>query len=545
MRTGGVQPAGREPRSRACSQGSGAIVPTMSRTLLLTLVLATAAAAQTVDPPPPQAFTFRREGVLGTSFRLTVLCGSEADAAACEAKALETIAAHEALLSTWSPESELAKLNARPWAERKEVPLSPALGTVLRQALRWRTATKGAFDAYLGGVRALWREAERTGVEPPAELLAAAAEAARSGPGFSIVRRLVGTTSTDLLTCDRDGQFDVDGIAKGMVIDQALQAAVRAAPGVSGALLTIGGDLRAWGNGSVELRAPWAVEVVDPRDPADNSEPLCTISVRDKAVASSGGYARPIVVAGQRHMHIFDPRTARPTEQVHGVTVVADDAMTADALTKAMCVLSPVEALAVAKAAKAECLIVSRDGAQHASPGWAALVSAGPPQPWPAGFRVEVGLTLRDSQGITQGGFKRHFLAAWVEDAAGRRLKVLALWANGRELKYLRELPTFWKGAWLGAGGADDPNALSGQTRATRKTGAYTLAWDGTDDAGRPVARGHYRLRLEVNREHGPDDETPTLATLELPCAAEPARVAAADQPELAGVSATYGPKAP
>ena len=128
------------------------------------LAFAAVAAAQAVDPPPPQAFTFRREGVLGTSFRLTILCGTEADAAACEAKALETIAAHDALLSTWTPGSELARLNALPWTERKEVPLSPALGTVLRAALRWRTATKGAFDAYLGGVRALWREAEKTGV---------------------------------------------------------------------------------------------------------------------------------------------------------------------------------------------------------------------------------------------------------------------------------------------------------------------------------------------------------------------------------------------
>lgn len=517
----------------------------MSRALLLCVLLATTAAAQAVDPPPPQAFTFRREGVLGTSFRLTVLCGSEADAGACEAKALEAIAAHEALLSTWSPDSELSRLNARPWTERKEVALSPALGTVLRAGLRWRTATKGAFDAYLGGVRALWREAEKTGVEPPPELLAAAAEAARSGPGFSIVRRLVGTTSVDLLTCDRDGQFDVDGIAKGMIIDQALQAAVKAAPGVSGALLVIGGDLRAWGDGSVELRAPWTVEVTDPRDPADNARPLCSISVRDKGVASSGGYARPIVVGGRKLLHILDPRTARPSELVHGVTVVADDAMTADALTKAACVLSPTDALEVVKAAKAECLIVSRDGAQHASPGWPALVTTGPPQPWPAGFRVEVGLTLRDSLEVTQGGFKRHFLAAWVEDGAGRRIKLVALWANGRELKYLRELPAFWKGAWLGSGGANDPNALSGQTRATRKTGAYTLAWDGTDDAGRPVARGTYRLKVEVNREHGPDDETPTLATLEVPCLAEPARVAVADQPELAGVSATYGPKSP
>ncbi len=40
-------------------------------------------------------------------------------------------------------------------------------------------------------------------------------------------------------------------------------------------------------------------------------------------------------------------------------------------------------------------------------------------------------------------------------------------------------------------------------TRATRVAGAYELAWNGRDDAGRACPPGKYTVFLEVVREHG------------------------------------------
>lgn len=519
----------------------------MPRPLALTLALALAPLAARADgEAPARAFTFQREDVLGTSFRLIVLCATEEEAARAERKALDTIESLRQVLSRWDPQSELSRLNARPLGERKELELSPVLGGLLKQALRWHWKTQGAFDVYLGELHDLWREAARSGKEPAPEELARLVEATRAGPGYAVARRLVGARSVELLTCQRAGRFDVDGIAKGAIIDQALQAVRHELPGLSGALLAIGGDLRVWGSGVTDLRAPWTIDVVDPRDPADNAQPLCRIALRDRAVASSGGYARPLVVNGRRRAHIVDPRTGQPIEHVLGATAVADDAASADALATTLCVLTPSEGLKVAAAAGAECLIVDREGKQHASPGWERLVTSGPAQPWPEGFRVDLELTLVNSTPDARG-FKRHYLAAWVEDAAGKRVRLLALWANGRELKYVRDLEAFWKEGWLGGGGADDPEALGATTRATRRPGNYTLSWDGKDDDGRRLPRGRYRLRLEVNREHGPPNrkEGCTTAEVVLECGAEPATAGAPDQPELAGVSARYGPKAP
>ncbi len=522
--------------------------PPVSRplALLAASLLLLVPAARADGDVAARPFTFDRDDVLGTSFRLIVLCASQEEAAACERRALDAIEAHRRVLSTWEPESELSRLNALPWTERKDVELSPTLGSALKQALRWHGRTGGVFDVYLGELHDLWREAARTGQEPPAAELARLAEAARGGPGFSVARRRVGTRSVELLTCERAGRFDVDGFAKGLIIDQALAAAVRGAQGLEGALLEVGGDLRTWGSGAPGMRAPWTVDVADPAEPADNAPPLCRIALRDRAVASSGGYARPLQVGGRRRMQIFDPRTGRPAEHVLGATVVAADAAAADALATTLCVLPPDEGLKVAAACEAECLIVDREGKRHASPGWQALETGGPARGWPEGFRVDVELTLVNSTPDARK-FKRHYLAAWVEDEAGQRVRLLALWANGRELKYLRDLEAFWNEGWVGSGGADDPGALRASTRATRLPGQYTLTWDGADDDGHAVPQGRYRVRLEVNREHGPPNgrEGCTEAELVLTCGQEPSTARAPDQPELAGVSARYGPKAP
>jgi len=134
-------------------------------------------------------------------------------------------------------------------------------------------------------------------------------------------------------------------------------------------------------------------------------------------------------------------------------------------------------------------------------------------------------------------------MAAWVEDLEGRRVRLLALWFDRGEMKYVRDLNTFWKEAWVLQGGGSNPRQLRAWTRATRSPGRYTLTWNGLDDTGEAVPQGRYRLRLDVNRENGPHRERHTLASVELDCGASPARASAPDQPELGEVAARYGPR--
>ena len=113
----------------------------------------------------------------------------------------------------------------------------------------------------------------------------------------------------------------LDGIAKGYAVDRAVDA-LRCA-GADCGVVNAGGDLRVFG------RHPEPVYVRHPRSPGR----LVHIGqVTEAAVASSGAYFSAA--------KFFDPRTRKVVKPGHGVTVIALDCTTADALTKP-CLLEP------------------------------------------------------------------------------------------------------------------------------------------------------------------------------------------------------------
>ncbi|HYR35082.1 MAG TPA: FAD:protein FMN transferase, partial [Burkholderiales bacterium] len=115
-----------------------------------------------------------------------------------------------------------------------------------------------------------------------------------------------------------DGLFDpaacghaLDGIAKGFAVDRAVECLRDA--GVAAGVVNAGGDLRVFGSGFEEVQVR----------PSQRPEELLSIgSVREAAVATSG-------CGG-----LVDPRAAPSGSRASGVTVIAADCMTADALTK-------------------------------------------------------------------------------------------------------------------------------------------------------------------------------------------------------------------
>jgi thiamine biosynthesis lipoprotein len=102
-------------------------------------------------------------------------------------------------------------------------------------------------------------------------------------------------------------------------------------------LVDLGGDLLAFGTNRGQA---WRVGV---QDPFDSQKLLMTLRVEDRAVATSGNYRQPLVIAGKTYSHIVDPRTGKPTAEAPSVTVIAKDGLTADAWATALSVLSVEE----------------------------------------------------------------------------------------------------------------------------------------------------------------------------------------------------------
>jgi len=139
----------------------------------------------------------------------------------------------------------------------------------------------------------------------------------------------------------RVSDVDLGAIAKGFAVDAAYDELVRtgyATRPLGGALLLdLGGNLRS-------VAGTWRTGIRNPFAATDASLPphAATITLTNgESVATSGNYERFVVKDGRRVSHILDGRTGTPVEGIAGVTVLAQSAMLADALSTTLFVLGP------------------------------------------------------------------------------------------------------------------------------------------------------------------------------------------------------------
>lgn len=302
---------------------------------------------------PPYRLRSVYEHLLGTEVEVQVAAATRAQAQKAEAAALDELERLTRLLNRFDPQSELRRWLARP-GER--VSLSPELCEVLALADGWRSLTDGAFHPGADALAELWRQAEREGREPETDALASAVQALQSPPW---TRHEDGTA-----TLHAPYTLGLNALAKGFIVDRAAQTAYRQ-PGVRAVLVNAGGDLRTLGGRGL------TVVVADPFTARDDAPPVARVPVQDGALATSGQAHRGYRVGERWHSHVIDPRTGRPVTQTPGVTVLAPDCATADALATALSVIDPAEGLALVDARPgAAAMLVTADGRHRCSARW-------------------------------------------------------------------------------------------------------------------------------------------------------------------------------
>lgn len=265
---------------------------------------------------------------MGTTLTLEVWAGTRDQALAASEAAYQAVRAAEARLSTWSNESELARLNAAPVGARQ--PLSAELQADLLACERWWRASNGAFDPCVGALVELW-DLRGAGRAPSADERAAAIVAGGFGAGFELVdggavRKLA------------HARLEEGGFGKGVGLDAALD--VLHELGVERALVDLGGQVAVHGMAPA-LR--WSVA-----DPRDRSRPVLSWELGAGSVATSSNSERARVVDGERIGHLLDPRSGSPARDFGSVSVGARSAADADAWSTALFVLGPDAALELA-----------------------------------------------------------------------------------------------------------------------------------------------------------------------------------------------------
>lgn len=295
---------------------------------------------------------------LGTRVSVTAVVQAAGRGEAAIAVAFDEMDRLTGIFSRYDPDSAVSVLND---AGRLRGP-PPELSRVATRALGLHAATRGAFDVTVKPVLDLL-DAQMPATAPTAAELAEAA--ALVGAGALRVTRAG-------IRFDRDGMgVTLDGIAKGYIVDR--MAAVLERHGVRRFLIDAGGDIRVRGLNARDT--PWAIGV---RDPAGGDGFPEVIALPWGAVATSGGYER-FYDAGRRYHHIISPDTGRSPVEIASASVVAPDALTADALATAVFVLGADHGLAlIDRLPRCAALVLDSAGRARRSLRWAALAAPSP-----------------------------------------------------------------------------------------------------------------------------------------------------------------------
>jgi thiamine biosynthesis lipoprotein len=246
--------------------------------------------------------------------------------------AFAEIARLEKLLSEWQPDSEISAVNNA--AGKQAVRVGPELFAVIESAQGVSEASGGAFDVTFAAFSGLWDfRSPRPSV--PSE------KARQARVGLVDFRKVELDEATRSVTLAKPGmKIGLGGIAKGFAVDGASR--VLAANGYINHLIVAGGDLYASGR---KKSRKWNVGVRSP----DGRGLHATLEVENEGVATSGNYERFFIKNGVRYHHILDPKTGLPARGTSSATVLAKNAMLADAYATAAFALGPTRGVDLAE----------------------------------------------------------------------------------------------------------------------------------------------------------------------------------------------------
>lgn len=228
-------------------------------------------------------------------------------------------------LSTYKKESVLSKVNTN-----RDVVLDDLFINVFNKAQEISAKTNGAFDVTVAPLVNVWGFGFTEREKISQELI----DSIKSFVGYHKVRLENGKVLKD----DSRTMLDFSAIAKGYAVD--VIGELLEANACKNYMVEIGGEVVAHGVNNEGLT--WKIGINEPND----NEPLAPkklqaiISLKNKAVATSGNYRNFYVENGKKYAHTIDPYTGYPVDHsILSATVIANDCMTADAYATSFMVM--------------------------------------------------------------------------------------------------------------------------------------------------------------------------------------------------------------
>jgi len=294
----------------------------------------------------------REEAIMGTAIRVELWSNDRTAGEAAIDAVMQEMHRIDRTMSPHKADSELSIINRE--AAQHAVPLSTEMARLIARAIDFSELSEGAFDITYAGVGQLYDY--RLGIKPSDEELARA----RATVGY---RHLVLDREERTLLFAREGmRIDLGGFAKGHAVDNSV--AILKRHGIANATVAAGGDSHVMGERGGR---PWSIGIRDPRRPG---EVVAVLPLEDVSISTSGDYERFFEQDGVRCHHLIDPKTGKSPNGVRSVTILADDGLTTEGLSKCVFVMGLERGMRLIESQPGvDAVVVDASGVLHYSSG--------------------------------------------------------------------------------------------------------------------------------------------------------------------------------
>lgn len=455
------------------------------------------------------AYVFRDECILGT--RMNIICVADNYSIALNAAqdVRHEIDRLNTIFNTRNFNSEISQLN-----KSQRFYASPELFEVISLAEQWRTETQNVYSGRLGKLINIWTETKNT--IPSKQTLASLAEKINQ-------EKVILDASVKSVTRPETIKFSVDSLAKGWIIDRVYQIACTM-PGIAGALIDIGGDIRC--GGKSPDNTGWKIVLPNPTLRADNAPPVEMITLSEGAIATSGCGVRDLTIKNQHFSHTLSPANGWPIKNNISATVVAPSAAKADTLATALLVDYNQHIEKVLEKHNARARVTSKDNSVVFSPSTVSALSDddassnlpnqshlfgntdnsvelnnttdinNTSKQWHANWQALATFTAPRRQLMRDPYFRSPYMAMWITDENNKPIRTLLLvgtYEGWQKDNFI----------WWSMNRGYNEQLISIRSMSTSGAGVYNVFWDGVDDEGKPVEAGKYVLHVETSRERG------------------------------------------
>ena len=293
--------------------------------------------------------------VFGTLVEITLYDTTEALASQAFDRLERDFLTYHASWTPWET-SDLSGINASIEAGEK-VSVPPSVLPLITSSQVLYAQSDGLFNPAIGRLINLWQmhRHDEPDISPPES--DRINHLVQKNPKMDDIR----IDGTWLESSNPAVQLSLGAFAKGYAIDLALQ--YLQSQGLVNAVINAGGDLRVIGRHG---QRPWRIGI---RHPREDGVIAWLDAKADESIFTSGDYERYYMHDGRRYHHILDPRTGYPATGTRSVTVIHDNAGTADAAATALFVAGPERWHEIARSMDIKyVMLIDSEGHIHMNP---------------------------------------------------------------------------------------------------------------------------------------------------------------------------------